>query len=51
MDVTGPPHRRTFVSVARVGGTELGRGGGSSKKASEQEAARAALTLLGAEPA
>jgi dsRNA-specific ribonuclease len=36
------------VSVARVDGTELGRGGGSSKKASEQEAARVALAALAA---
>jgi ribonuclease-3 len=48
VDVSGPPHRRAFVSVARVDGTELGRGGGSSKKASEQEAARVALAALAA---
>jgi ribonuclease III len=51
VDVSGPPHRRAFVSVARVGGAEIGRGAGSSKKASEQEAARAALDALAAETA
>jgi ribonuclease-3 len=39
----GPPHDRTFEVVARVGGAEVGRGRGRSKKAAEQEAARAAL--------
>jgi ribonuclease-3 len=45
----GPPHDRTFEVVARVGDAEVGRGRGRSKKAAEQEAARAALddvTLL-----
>ena len=35
-----------FTSVAMVGGHELGRGSGSSKKASEQRAARQALEAL-----
>ena len=39
----GPPHDRTFEVVARVEDVEVGRGRGRSKKAAEQEAARAAL--------
>ena len=39
----GPPHDRVFEVVARVGDVEVGRGRGRSKKAAEQEAARAAL--------
>jgi ribonuclease-3 len=39
----GPPHERSFVAVAEVAGRELGRGGGRTKKAAEQEAARQAL--------
>ena len=42
-DELGPPHDRTFEVVARVGDAEVGRGRGRSKKAAEQEAARAAL--------
>jgi ribonuclease III len=42
-DEMGPPHDRIFEVVARVGGAEVGRGRGRSKKAAEQEAARAAL--------
>jgi ribonuclease III len=47
----GPPHDRVFEVVATVGDVEVGRGRGRSKKAAEQEAARAALEdepLLGA---
>jgi ribonuclease III len=45
-DVSGPPHRRWFTSLAMVGGQELGRGSARSKKASEQLAARQALANL-----
>jgi ribonuclease-3 len=43
---SGPPHARLFESVALVDGRELGRGHGSSKKESEQEAARQAVDDL-----
>lgn len=39
----GPAHNRRFECVVKVDGHILGRGIGSSKKASEQEAAKAAL--------
>jgi ribonuclease III len=39
----GPPHDRTFVAVAEVGGQRLGTGAGRTKKAAEQEAALQAL--------
>lgn len=42
----GPPHERIFDVVACVGGEEVGRGSGRSKKHAEQEAARAALETL-----
>jgi ribonuclease-3 len=42
----GPAHERTFEVVAMVGGQELGRGAGRSKKHAEQEAARVALDTL-----
>jgi ribonuclease-3 len=42
----GPPHDRLFETVAEVAGRQLGVGTGRSKKESEQEAARAALTEL-----
>jgi ribonuclease-3 len=42
----GPPHDRTFSIVATVGGVEVGRGSGRSKKDAEQEAAHAALESL-----
>ena len=45
-ETTGPAHQREYTSVAMVGGHELGRGSGSSKKASEQRAARKALEAL-----
>ena len=45
-ETSGPPHQRSYTSVAMVGGRELGRGSGSSKKASEQRAARQALEAL-----
>jgi ribonuclease-3 len=45
-ETSGPPHQRSYTSAAMVGGRELGRGSGSSKKASEQRAARRALQAL-----
>ena len=42
----GPPHERTFEVVASIGDRPMGTGRGRSKKAAEQEAAHAALTLL-----
>jgi ribonuclease-3 len=39
----GPPHDRTFEIKASIGGVEVGRGTGRSKKDAEQEAAQAAL--------
>jgi ribonuclease-3 len=42
----GPAHDRSFVAVAEVGGRELGRGEGRTKKAAEQEAAQRALEEL-----
>lgn len=48
-DVTaeeGPPHERTFEVAAAVDGRPAGTGRGRSKKAAEQQAARAALALL-----
>jgi ribonuclease-3 len=46
----GPPHDRSFVAVALVGGEELGRGEGKTKKSAEQEAALQALERLDGEP-
>src|SRR5439155_15562837 len=42
----GPPHARSFESVAQVEGEEIGRGEGKSKKSAEQSAALAALTAM-----
>ena len=42
----GPPHDRVFSVGALVGGVELGRGSGRSKKDAEQEAARSALEAI-----
>jgi ribonuclease-3 len=42
----GPAHDRSFVAVAEVGGEELGRGEGKTKKSAEQEAALRALDEL-----
>jgi ribonuclease-3 len=47
----GPPHARTFTSRVLVGGEEAGRGSGTSKQASEQEAAREALPRVDGEQA
>jgi ribonuclease-3 len=40
---SGPPHARTFEVAAMVGGAEVARGTGRSKKDAEQAAAEAAL--------
>jgi ribonuclease-3 len=42
----GPAHERSFVVVAEVGGVELGRGEGKTKKGAEQAAALRALDAL-----
>jgi ribonuclease III len=42
----GPPHERRFEVAAVVGGEELARGAGRSKKDAEQAAAEAALDSL-----
>jgi ribonuclease-3 len=42
----GPPHDRTFSVAATIGGVEVGRGTGRSKKDAEQEAAQAALEAV-----
>jgi ribonuclease III len=42
----GPPHDRTFEVRANVGGEEVARGSGRSKKDAEQAAAAAALEAL-----
>lgn len=47
--VEGPEHAPTFVSIVKINGEILGRGSGSTKKASQQEAARKALETLKAQ--
>ncbi len=47
LEVTGPPHDRTFRCSANIDGEEVGLGTGPSKKAAEQMAAREALGKLG----
>jgi ribonuclease-3 len=42
----GPPHDRVFQIKATIGGVEVGRGTGRSKKDAEQEAAQTALESL-----
>ena len=46
VDEQGPPHDRVFSVSATIGGVEVGRGRGRSKKDAEQEAAQAALEGL-----
>lgn len=41
---TGPAHNKHFTSVVKLDGIVLGKGSGSSKKMSEQEAAKDALS-------
>ena len=43
----GPPHERIFEVAAVVGGDEVARGSGRSKKDAEQAAAEAALDSMG----
>lgn len=45
----GPDHARVFFATVGAGGRVLGSGSGTSKKAAEQAAARAALDLLAGE--
>jgi ribonuclease III len=47
----GPPHDRTFDVEATVSGKAIGTGSGRSKKAAEQNAARAALESMDGEEA
>jgi ribonuclease-3 len=49
-DEAGPPHDRTFEVAAVIGGEEVARGSGRSKKDAEQAAASAALDLMSAPP-
>lgn len=42
----GPAHARRFVAIATVGGRDIGRGEGRTKKSAEQEAALHALAEL-----
>lgn len=44
VDESGPSHNKKFTSVVKIDGIIMGRGCGNSKKASEQEAARIALS-------
>jgi ribonuclease III len=46
VDEQGPPHDRTFQISATIGGVEVARGSGRSKKDAEQEAAQIALETL-----
>lgn len=46
---TGPDHQKEFTATVLVGGRELGRGEGSTKKEAEQKAAEAAWRVLSAE--
>jgi ribonuclease III len=46
VDEQGPPHDRVFSVSATIGGVEVGRGRGRSKKDAEQEAAQVALEGL-----
>lgn len=40
----GPAHNKTFTSIVKIDGIIMGKGTGNSKKASEQEAAKDALS-------
>jgi ribonuclease-3 len=46
VDEQGPPHDRVFSVAATIGGIEVARGRGRSKKDAEQEAAQVALEAL-----
>ncbi len=47
VDARGPAHQRTYEVVVRLGGEEIGRGEGRSKKAAGQAAAERGLESLG----
>lgn len=40
----GPPHNKVFTSIVKIDGITMGKGSAGSKKASEQEAAKDALS-------
>ena len=42
----GPPHERIFTAAVLIDGREIAQGSGTSKKRAEQEAARAALSII-----
>ena len=44
IDEKGPSHNKTFTSIVKIDGIIMGTGTAGSKKASEQEAARDALS-------
>ncbi len=44
IDEDGPSHNKTFTSIVKIDGIVMGKGTAGSKKASEQEAARDALS-------
>lgn len=46
---TGPDHRKEFTATVLVGGRDLGRGEGTTKKEAEQKAAEAAWCALNEE--
>ncbi len=48
---SGPDHKKSFVTEARLNSNVIGRGSGSSKRESEQLAAYQALILFGVEEA
>jgi ribonuclease-3 len=50
VDESGPEHRKTFTVEVTGGDNLVARGGGASKKAAEQQAARAVLERLGKRP-
>lgn len=46
LDAHGPDHARTFLVAVEVGGVDLARGSGGSKRAAERAAAEMALAAL-----
>lgn len=44
---SGPDHNKHFVAQVLLNSNSIGKGGGRSKKEAEQQAARAALELMG----
>ncbi len=44
IDEKGPAHNKTFTSIVKIDGIIMGKGTAGSKKASEQEAAKDALS-------